>query len=105
VFFRTLPPQKYAAGRDVYGNRDLAAYEDGRRDVEKIVKRFLTASKATPQVATGGESTSTDTTEDVEAKKATRINAGLDTSTIPKDIIKAYLERLARELQERADKL
>jgi tRNA wybutosine-synthesizing protein 4 len=24
----------------VYGNRDLQPYEDGRRDLEKIVKRF-----------------------------------------------------------------
>jgi len=40
VFFRSLSAAKYAAGRDVYGNRDLAAYEDGRRDVEKMARRF-----------------------------------------------------------------
>ena len=39
VFFRNLP-QGYAAGRDVYGNRDIQAYEEGRKDVEKIVRRF-----------------------------------------------------------------
>lgn len=39
VFFRNLP-QGYAAGRDVYGNRDLQAYEKGRRDIEKIAKAF-----------------------------------------------------------------
>ncbi|KAK5165114.1 tRNA methyltransferase ppm2 [Saxophila tyrrhenica] len=39
-FFRSLEAQKYAAGRDVYGNRDLAAYERGRKDVAKIVKGF-----------------------------------------------------------------
>ncbi|KAF2734925.1 LCM-domain-containing protein [Polyplosphaeria fusca] len=39
VFFRNLE-SGYAAGRDVYGNRDLAAYENGRRDVERIVKGF-----------------------------------------------------------------
>ncbi|KAJ9644580.1 tRNA methyltransferase ppm2 [Coniosporium tulheliwenetii] len=39
VFFRNLE-EGYAAGRDVYGNRDLQAYENGRRDVEKIVKAF-----------------------------------------------------------------
>ncbi|KAK3053671.1 tRNA methyltransferase ppm2 [Extremus antarcticus] len=39
-FFRSLDDQKYAAGRDVYGNRDLAAYEKGRKDVGKIVKAF-----------------------------------------------------------------
>lgn len=40
VFFRNLPAKDYAAGRDVYGNRDLQPYEDGRRDLEKIVRRF-----------------------------------------------------------------
>jgi tRNA wybutosine-synthesizing protein 4 len=40
IFFRSLDTKSYAAGRDVYGNRDLSAYEDGRRDVEKIANRF-----------------------------------------------------------------
>ena len=53
IFFRNLLPRPrsggaahganhnvYAAGRDVYGNRDLAAYERGRRDLERIVKGF-----------------------------------------------------------------
>ena len=39
VFFRNLQTG-YAAGRDVYGNRDLQAYERGRKDVEKITKAF-----------------------------------------------------------------
>ncbi|KAJ6788551.1 hypothetical protein PWT90_06188 [Aphanocladium album] len=39
VFFRDLDGG-YAAGRDVYGNRDLAAYEKGRQDVAKIAKQF-----------------------------------------------------------------
>ncbi|KAL1955158.1 hypothetical protein VTO42DRAFT_8973 [Malbranchea cinnamomea] len=40
VFFRNLASTFYAPGRDVYGNRDLHAYEKGRRDVEKIVRSF-----------------------------------------------------------------
>jgi len=36
VFFRNLEAG-YAAGRDVYGNRDVAAYEKGRGDVARIV--------------------------------------------------------------------
>lgn len=40
VFFRSLEMKSYAAGRDIYGNRDLSAYEDGRRDIEKIASRF-----------------------------------------------------------------
>ena len=39
VFFRSLPAG-YAAGRDVYGNRDLAAYERGRKDIARIIKSF-----------------------------------------------------------------
>lgn len=39
VFFKNLA-KGYAAGKDVYGNRDLQAYENGRRDIEKIVKAF-----------------------------------------------------------------
>jgi tRNA wybutosine-synthesizing protein 4 len=33
-------PTGYAAGKDVYGNRDLQAYERGRQDIAKIVKSF-----------------------------------------------------------------
>lgn len=39
VFFRNMQCG-YAAGKDVYGNRDLQAYENGRRDVTKIAKAF-----------------------------------------------------------------
>ncbi|KAL8968926.1 MAG: hypothetical protein Q9183_002244 [Haloplaca sp. 2 TL-2023] len=62
VFFRNLK-SGYAAGRDVYGNRDLQAYENGRKNIDRIVKSF---------------------------------------NGLPDDITKAYLERLARELLEKA---
>ena len=39
VFFQNLA-RGYAAGRDVYGNRDLQPYEDGRRDVGRLASRF-----------------------------------------------------------------
>lgn len=39
VFFRNLDAG-YAAGRDVYGNRDLAAYEKGRKDLGMIARAF-----------------------------------------------------------------
>ncbi|KAJ9604400.1 tRNA methyltransferase ppm2 [Cladophialophora chaetospira] len=95
VFFRTLSPQKYAAGRDVYGNRDLAAYEDGRRDVEKIVRRFLATSNRKADGEEKSPPASADVTESTE----------LNMDSIPRDMVKAYLERLSTELQERADKL
>jgi tRNA wybutosine-synthesizing protein 4 len=40
VFWKGLDDTEYAAGRDVYGNRDVKGYENGRRDVEKIVRAF-----------------------------------------------------------------
>ncbi|KAK0635117.1 hypothetical protein B0T17DRAFT_586727 [Bombardia bombarda] len=41
VFFRDLVDGVgYAAGRDVYGNRDLAAYEKGRQDIGRIANSF-----------------------------------------------------------------
>ncbi|KAF2816246.1 Clavaminate synthase-like protein [Mytilinidion resinicola] len=40
VFFRNLEQKHYAIGRDVYGNRDLQAYESGRKDIEKMAKAF-----------------------------------------------------------------
>ncbi|KAB8229104.1 tRNA methyltransferase PPM2 [Aspergillus alliaceus] len=39
VFFRSLS-KGYAAGRDVYGNRDLQAYEKARSDIQKMAKSF-----------------------------------------------------------------
>ncbi|KAL9624096.1 MAG: hypothetical protein Q9160_001618 [Pyrenula sp. 1 TL-2023] len=39
VFFSSFE-HGYAAGRDVYGNRDLQPYEAGRKSVDKIVRGF-----------------------------------------------------------------
>lgn len=62
IFFRNLK-SGYAAGRDVYGNRDLQAYEYGRKEVEKISKAF---------------------------------------EGLPPQMARFYLERLARELNQKA---
>ena len=40
VFFKDLDGGHYAPGRDVYGNRDLAAYEKGRLDVARMANSF-----------------------------------------------------------------
>lgn len=40
VFWRNLPTDRYAAGKDVYGNRDLQAYENGRRAVARLKRDF-----------------------------------------------------------------
>ena len=39
VFFRNLE-SGYSTGRDVYGNRDLAAYENGRQVLGKVANAF-----------------------------------------------------------------
>lgn len=39
VFFRSLS-QGYAPGRDVYGNRDLHAYETSREGLQRMVRSF-----------------------------------------------------------------
>ena len=39
VFFRSLQ-DGYAPGKDIYGNRDLQAYEKGRQDIQRISKSF-----------------------------------------------------------------
>ncbi|KAJ5279392.1 LCM-domain-containing protein [Penicillium angulare] len=39
VFFRNLT-KGYASGRDVYGNRDLHAYEKSRGDLQRILRSF-----------------------------------------------------------------
>lgn len=79
LFFRNLPDSTYAAGRDVYGNRNLAAYEEGRRDLDKIVRRFTAKSK--------------------ENESAILLPG------IPRCTTKAYLLRLAKELEEKAESL
>lgn len=39
-FYKDLNPEKYAAGRDVYGNRDLAVYETGRKTIANLVSNL-----------------------------------------------------------------
>ncbi|CAK7264922.1 tRNA methyltransferase ppm2 [Sporothrix epigloea] len=48
VFFRDLD-KGYSSGRDVYGNRDLAAYEKARQDVSRICKSFKDLPRDTRQ--------------------------------------------------------
>lgn len=84
VFFRNFPTSAYAAGRDVYGNRDLACYEDGRKMLDKIVHKF---------------------TDSKQRGDSTEYVPGVSLDWITKDVRKAYLLRLAKELEERADAL
>lgn len=83
AFFRNLPDSAYAAGRDVYGNRDLACYEDGRKMVERLVSKFK------------------DSKQQAEVSKG----SSMLLDWIPKDVRKAYLLRLAKELEQEAETL
>jgi tRNA wybutosine-synthesizing protein 4 len=40
VFWKDLESSLYSQGRDVYGNRDLKAYEEGRVLIKRISKSF-----------------------------------------------------------------
>lgn len=40
AFWKDLDSKLYSTGRDVYGNRDLKAYEDGRALINKIKQSF-----------------------------------------------------------------
>ena len=90
VFFHSLSQSLYAAGRDVYGNRDLAAYEEGRRDVEKIVKRFAGTSKSK---------------NNHKDDCGTRVGTEEPREEMPNEIAKAYLERLGLEILAKAGSL
>lgn len=40
VFWKSFKDDVYDRGKDVYGNKDLIAYTEGRKFVERIVKGF-----------------------------------------------------------------
>jgi len=116
IFFRNLPSSKYAAGRDVYGNRDLMPYEEGRRDIDKIVRRFLISSssagvgpestkKKRAKAAAAHEMAAQDGTDGAVMQDVDKSAGAVVLDDIPTDVTKAYLMRLSRELAERAEKL
>jgi tRNA wybutosine-synthesizing protein 4 len=40
VFWRNFGDEAYDTGKDLYGNKDLAGYAEGRKVLERIVKGF-----------------------------------------------------------------
>ena len=40
VFWKSFKDEEYGSGKDVYGNKDLTGYTEGRKLVERIVKGF-----------------------------------------------------------------
>ncbi|KAF1990871.1 LCM-domain-containing protein [Aulographum hederae CBS 113979] len=101
VFFKDLQTG-YAAGKDVYGNRDLSLYQDGRRDIERIIKAHSDeppeeAKERIERIATVLEGTAALAADDKAQKEVTRIlRSGAD---VPTDIRQFYLDRLAADLR------
>ncbi|KIY00291.1 uncharacterized protein Z520_03976 [Fonsecaea multimorphosa CBS 102226] len=91
--FRNLPPHVFSATSRHGSPRDLAAYEEGRRDLENVVKRFSNVCHSVPQH--NGQT----------ALSKSAVSSDLMLTNMPKDIAKAYLQRLGRELLMKADEL
>ncbi|TID25863.1 LCM-domain-containing protein [Venturia nashicola] len=116
VFFRSFEEGVYAAGRDVYGNRDLGIYQNGRRDIAKIMERLgaeaggekweranvitkiLGDKGFRREVIIGGREIGDGSR--IGAKEVLRILKSVD--GVPKDVGQFYLDRLAVEMEDLA---
>lgn len=107
VFFRNFEDKLYAAGRDVYGNRDPAMYQNGRKHVQKILSLLSNLAKheAELQLALlAKEIRAKRAVEDASSgrKEANRIIASA--KGVPEDVAAFYLDRLADELIDSSQK-
>jgi tRNA wybutosine-synthesizing protein 4 len=102
VFFRSLK-EGYAAGRDVYGNRDLTVYESGRKDLAKVIeslkdldwdKKISLAARLTGILR--GEKMEHCHIDKIAERGIAKIRRRLE--RLPADIDKFYSLRLADEL-------
>ncbi|EXJ89012.1 hypothetical protein A1O3_02076 [Capronia epimyces CBS 606.96] len=100
VFFRTITADKYTKSAGGFREAELVAYEAGRRDVENIVKRFIN-NNTQPARLTGQETSGLTGHEETE----TKIEPAFVLDQIPKDVTKAFLEKLGRELLAKAAEL
>ncbi|KAF2103308.1 LCM-domain-containing protein [Rhizodiscina lignyota] len=104
VFFRSLE-KGYAAGKDVYGNRDLQAYENARKDIEKI-KSLLPTVNDTEKEPTAtllaniliGKGSTEQNKSMTRVKEVDSMRRKL--ATLPEQLKLFYAERLAVELIE-----
>lgn len=93
VTFRTMTADKYTNTDSGLRESGLAAYDAGRRDIENITKRFIDNDAQVIRSIDQGKS---------------RLNGQGDdersfvTHQIPRDVTKAFLERLGRELLSKA---
>ncbi|OAL25807.1 hypothetical protein AYO20_10362 [Fonsecaea nubica] len=92
--FRNLPPHLFCTSSSHDSHNDLVAYEEGRRHLESVVKRFTSnVCHSTPR-----QNGQTAPTKSV-------VGSDLMLTNIPKDVAKAYLQRLGKELLMMAEEL
>ncbi|EXJ72975.1 uncharacterized protein A1O5_04124 [Cladophialophora psammophila CBS 110553] len=92
--FRNLPLDMFTGNRHHDASPDLAAYDESRQDLENVVKRF-TSNLCHSAPVLNGQSTPTKSVA----------SSDLVLANIPKDVAKAYLQRLGRELLMKAEEL
>ena len=90
VSFRNLPHCALTTSQCETWSSELKAYEDGRRDLERVVKRF-----------TSGLGLSNGVTAVPECP----LDPEMLLDHVPKDVAKAYLQRLGKELLMKAEEL
>jgi tRNA wybutosine-synthesizing protein 4 len=93
VSFRNLDTSKYVVRTTPASDIGLAAYEDGRRDIDRILGRF-TCSRRQSNI---GKTNDSNTNR--------RAEPGMVLDDLPKDVTKALLERLGKELLMKAESL
>jgi tRNA wybutosine-synthesizing protein 4 len=103
IFWRDLDSKSYAAGRDVYGSRDLGAYENGRNAIKRIAERLKSENTGTSSLEHAKLLVNWLTTG--KGKLDLKIKANADVERLrrkivelPKDVGTFYLPRLADEL-------
>lgn len=94
VSFRNLPSDQFSDVTNASGNVELVAYRESRQDLQNIVQRFASGR--------GGPRK--------EARGRPRVNGSASSSDIilegiPKDVARAYLQRLGKELLMKADEM
>ncbi len=90
VSFSTLPHGALTTSQAKNWSSELKAYEDGREDIQKVMQRFTSCLGL-----------SNGNSKDSGSQPA----ADMLLDRIPKDVVKAYLQRLGKELLMKAEEL
>jgi len=100
VFWRDLDAMNYAAGKDVYGNRDLTVYERGRETVQRITNGLRSQSKGFTKEQAQKLSACKFKDEEIQnfpgVKELLKVRAKM--AEMPNDVEEFYFPRLVGEL-------